>query len=369
MALKRPRWKAGRVLLVEHDSKTLRGNPLGDPHVRQLAVWLPAEYDEGATHRRGRRFPVLYDLVGFTGSGLAHVAWKNFSENVPERAARLVHERKMGPAILVFPDCFTALGGNQYVNSSAIGDYADYLTREIVPFVDLELRTLASRDHRGCFGKSSGGYGAMLHGMRYASTWGAVANHSGDAYFEFVYWHEWPNTLNELAKYRPRRSHAGRFDVRKAERGADRGRDDGRVRRFLRAVWRKPKLSTSEGLCIMNLCMAATYDPDPRAPNGFRLPVNLETGEILPERWARWRAHDPVNLVAKYRNNLRSLRGIYIDCGSRDQFHIHYGSRILSKRLREAGIVHVYEEFDDNHSDIDYRMDVSLPFLYRALKP
>ena len=145
----------------------------------------------------------------------------------------------MGPAIVVFPDCFTALGGNQYVNSSAIGDYADYLTREIVPFVDREFRTLASRDHRGCFGKSSGGYGAMLHGMRYASTWGAVADHSGDAYFEFVYWHDWPNTLNELAKYRRRRSRAGRFDVSKAERGADQGRDDGRVQRFLRAVWQK----------------------------------------------------------------------------------------------------------------------------------
>ena len=41
---------------------------------------------------------------------------------------------------MVFPDCFTALGGNQYVNSSAIGDYADYLTKEIVPFVDAEFR-------------------------------------------------------------------------------------------------------------------------------------------------------------------------------------------------------------------------------------
>src|SRR6266702_8564215 len=67
-----------------------------------------------------------------------------------------------------FQNCFTALGGNHYVNSSAIGDYADYLTREIVPFVDREFRTLASREHRGCFGKSSGGYGAILHGMKYA---------------------------------------------------------------------------------------------------------------------------------------------------------------------------------------------------------
>jgi hypothetical protein len=199
MALKRPSWGAGTVVVLEHDSKILRGNPLGDPHVRKLAVWLPPQYDEGGTRGRGQRFPALYDLVGFMGSGLAHVGWKNFSENVAERAARLIHEKKMGPAIIVFPDCFTALGGNQYVNSSAIGDYADYLTREIVPFVDREFRTLASRDHRGCFGKSSGGYGSIIHGMRYPKTWGAIADHSGDAYFEFVYWHDWPNTLNELA--------------------------------------------------------------------------------------------------------------------------------------------------------------------------
>src|SRR5437660_8198744 len=228
MALKRPQWKLGTVIVLEHDSKILRGNRLGDPHVRKLAVWLPPQYDEGATRGRGRRFPVLYDLVGFTGSGLAHVAWKNFSENVPERVARLVHERTMGPAIVVFPDCFTALGGNQYVNSSAIGDYADYLTKEIVPFVDREFRTLASREHRGCFGKSSGGYGAILHGMKYARTWGAIADHSGDAYFDFVYWHDWPNTLNELARFRAPKRKPGAYDaLRESKRkGLAEGKDD-----------------------------------------------------------------------------------------------------------------------------------------------
>ncbi|HEX4780675.1 MAG TPA: alpha/beta hydrolase-fold protein [Usitatibacter sp.] len=368
MTLKRPTWEAGTVVVLEHDSKILRGNALGDPHVRKVAAWLPPQYNEGATRGRGRRFPVFYDMVGFMGSGLSHIAWKNFTENIPERAARLVHEKAMGPAIIVLPDCFTSLGGNQYVNSSALGDYADYLTQEIVPFVDKEFRTLASRDHRGCFGKSSGGYGAIIHGMKYPKTWGAVADHSGDAYFDFVYWHDWPNTLNELSKYRASPVKPGVVDVTKIEKGADSGLDDGRVKRFLEAVWGKPKLSMSEGHCIMNLCMAATYDPDPRAPNGFRLPFNLETGELIPERWKRWRDNDPVNLVAKYRANLQSLRGIYVDCGSRDQYHIHYGTRILSKRLHEAGIEHRYEEFDDNHSDIDYRMDVSLPFLYRALK-
>lgn len=367
MALKRPPGPAGTLVVLEHVSKILKDNPLGDPHVRKLGVWLPPQYDGSGR----RRFPVLYDLVGFTGSGLSHTNWKPFGDNVPERAARLIHERKMGPAIIVFADCFTALGGNQYINSSAIGRYADYLVREIIPCVDREFRTLASREHRGCFGKSSGGYGAIIHGMRYAQHWGAIANHSGDAYFDFVYRNDWPDTLNELAKHRsPRLKPGARNVLRDAgRRGLERGLDDGRIRRFLDHVWQKENLSHAEGHCLMNLCMAATYDPDPKAPLGFRAPFNLESGEAITGRWQNWLRHDPINLVAKYRSNLRSLRGIYIDCGWRDQYRIHYGTRILSKRLAAAGVRHTYEEFDDNHSDIDYRMDVSLPFLYKALKP
>ncbi|MDL1880007.1 enterochelin esterase [Gammaproteobacteria bacterium PRO2] len=367
MAIKRPKHAEGTLVVLEHDSRILRDNPLGDPHCRRLGVWLPPQYHRGPARRR---FPVLYDFVGFTGTGLSHANWKPFGDNLPERAARLIGEGRMAPAIIVFPDCFTALGGNQYINSSAIGRYADYLTREIVPFVDREFRTRAGREHRGCFGKSSGGYGAIIHGMKYASVWGAVADHSGDAGFEFIYRCDWPNTLNELARYRrPARRPGAYAAAREAARaGLADGRDDGRTRRFLEAVWKKEKLSTAEGHCIMNLCMAATYDPDPRAPLGFRLPFNLESGELIEARWARWLRHDPVNLVSRHRDALRSLRGIYIDCGWRDQYHIHYGSRQLAQRLSAAGIRHVYEEFDDNHSDIDYRMDVSLPFLTRALR-
>jgi enterochelin esterase-like enzyme len=366
MAIKRVKWSPGTLVVLEHRSAILKSNPLRDPHVRKLAVWLPPQYESGA-----ERFPVLFDLVGFTGSGLSHTNWKAFGDNVPERAARLIGTGRMGPIIIVMPDCYTALGGNQYVNSSAIGRYADYLTRELVPFVDREFRTLAHRDHRGCFGKSSGGYGAMLHGMQHADTWGAIANHSGDAYFDFVYRHDWPNTLNELTRFRLPKRRAGAYDARgeAARRRLAEGVDDGRIRRFLEAIWKREKLTGKEGLCLMNLAMAATYDPDPRTPLGFRVPFNLESGELIETRWRRWLAHDPINMVDRHRSNLKSLRGIYIDCGWRDQFHIHYGARILSQRLAAAGIRHSYEEFDDDHSDVDYRMDVSLPFLYRALQP
>ena len=362
MARKSPLSNAGELVILQHESTVLRDNPLGDPYSRKLPVWLPPQYSSG---KGQKHFPVLYDLVGYTGSGWSHVGWKSFEENLPERAARLIHDRRMGPCILVFPNCFTALGGNQYINSSAIGRYADYLTRELIPFVDKEFRTLADRDHRGCFGKSSGGYGAIVHGMKYPQYWGAVADHSGDAYFDFVYQHDWPNTLNELAKYRLPELKPGLY---RPKSNLKPGRDDGRVRRFLEHIWKTEKPSGAEVHCLMNLCMAATYDPSPSAPNGFNLPFNLETGERIEARWKKWLAHDPVNMVANHKKALKSLRGIFIDCGWRDQYHIHYGCRQLSGQLRKAGVTHRYEEFDDTHSGIDYRMDVSLPFLVRALK-
>lgn len=360
MAIKRFNGPAGRLVEVEFESRILADNPLGDPAVRRFPVWLPPGYDGGR-----KRYPVLYDLVGYTGAGMSHTNWQGFDENVPERAARLIHSHKMTGCIIVFPDCFTALGGNQYVNSSAIGNYADYLTREIIPFIDSEFRTLAAREHRGCFGKSSGGYGALLHGMKYARYWGAVACHSGDSYFDFIYRSDWPNTLTQLARFAEPRQRPGEWQRPGAN---NEGLDDGRIARFLQHAWKRPRLNHNEMHCLMNLCMAATYDPDPDAPNGFRVPFDLDTGEIIAPRWRQWLRHDPINLVKRYAKNLRTLKGLYIDCGWRDQYHIHYGSRIIAERLRDNDVPHVYEEFDGTHSGIDQRMDVSLPFLQKVLR-
>ena len=51
--------------------------------------------------------------------------------------------------------------------------------------MDRSYRTLPERAHRAISGKSSGGYGAMVQSMRHPEVFGAVANHSGDIYFEF----------------------------------------------------------------------------------------------------------------------------------------------------------------------------------------
>jgi enterochelin esterase-like enzyme len=357
MARKRQHHLDGTLINLRHDSNILKSNPWGDPTERVHQVYLPAAYDQGSSRRR---FAVLYDLVGYTGSGGSHTGWRSFDESVPERLDRLIADGKMPPVIVVFPDCFTALGGNQYINSKAIGRYADFLIRELIPAIDGEFRTKANRNHRGIFGKSSGGYGALIHGMQYAEHWGAIASHSGDCYFDYIYKSEWPAALSSLQTHTATQTPPRAAQTRP-------GFDDGRIRRFLDYMWSTERPSGADITALMMICMAASYDPDSRAPLGFRVPYDMNTGVLLESRWQRWLRHDPVVMAKSAKANLASLKGIYIDCGWRDQYHIHFGSRQLSATLSRMKIKHTYEEFDATHSGIDYRMDKSLPFLARRL--
>ncbi len=329
----------GRVVEVEIDSAALGRNLLGDPARRAVAVYLPPGYDDGDGD-----YPLFVDLVGFTGSGFAHLSWKPFGESVPQRLDRLVDEGRMGPVVAAFPDCFTSLGGNQYIDSVAMGDWEEFLIDEMLPRLEAEFRIRPGREHRAVFGKSSGGYGAIVHGLRRGDAWGAVACHSGDMAFDLCYRPDFPKTLRELAKH-------------------------GGIAGFLDHVDQATKLDDGEMHALMILAMAATYDPDPAAPKGVRLPVDLETCQLDPERWAAWVEHDPIHLVRKPASHasLRTLRVLYVDCGSKDQYHLVYGARVFRDALEAARIPHRYEEFDDDHSNIDYRMDESLPFLYEAL--
>jgi hypothetical protein len=118
---------------------------------------------------------------------------------------------------------------------------------------------------------------------------------------------------------------------------------------------------------INALAMAASYDPDPEQFLGIRLPVSFDTCEVIEERWANWLRHDPVVALESKADNLRRLKALYIDCGINDQFNLLYGARRFVRRLNELGISYRYEEFPDNHSGVDYRMDESLPFLAQAL--
>lgn len=325
----------GTIHRLTIDSKALAGNLLGDPTERVVDVYVPHGHS-------GEGLPLLVDLVGYTAGGPAHTAWKAFTENVPERLDRLIGEGKMKPAVVAFPDCFSRLGGNQYVNSPVLGNYEDFLIEEMLAAVEQKF-VCGGTGKRGVFGKSSGGFGALVHAMRHPDVWAAAASHSGDAGFEHLYLPEFPNTLRALAKH------------------------DNVIEKWLNAFEGKIKLDGKDTMVLMILCQAASFDPDPGAYLGLRLPVTPDTCEIIPERWENWLKWDPAIMVKTQGASIGKLKAFYLECGTEDQYNILYGTRRIHKELEGQGIAHRYEEFPDNHSGVDYRMDLSLPYLAEAL--
>lgn len=330
--------KRGRVEMLEFTSEVLRGNAAGDPHVRRIPVWLPPSYDAEPT----RRWPVLYVLTGFTGRGRMLLNDGPFSPSLDDRLDALVASGACGEMIVVMPDCYTRFGGSQYLDSPATGAYATHLCDELVPWVDAHFRTRPGREHRGVAGKSSGGFGALTLSMSRADVFGAVACHSGDLYFEYCYRPDFPVALTTLQAA-------------------------GGVRAFLEKFERATQKGKHEFATFNIVGMAAAYSPDPAGELGFALPFDLSSGELREDVWARWLEHDPLRRLDRHADALRSLRALFLDCGTRDEFHLQHGARLFSRRLTALGIAHEHQEFDDGHMNISYRYDVSLPVLARAL--
>ena len=328
----------GTVHTIWIESECLKGNLLGDPTRRRVDVYVPPGHD-------GSGLPLLVDLVGYTAGGPSHTNWKNYGENVPERLDRLIGTGEMRPAVVAFPDCFTRLGGNQYIDSDAMGAWESFLVREMLPAVE-ERYAAGGPGRRGVFGKSSGGFGAIVQAMRNGGTvWAAAACHSGDMGFELLYQSDFPNVLRHLAEH------------------------EMSIEAFIRAFETGPKAKDKDWHTMMVLAQCATFDPDPTQFLGLRLPIDTHTCEAIPERWDNWLRWDPLRMADRpdVLENLRSLRALFIDCGDIDQYNLVYGARILHRKLDAAGVPHIYEEFHDNHSSTDYRMDRSLPILAQAL--
>lgn len=330
-----PNIPAGTVHRLSIKSKVLRDNPLGDDPVRDIHVYVPHQHN-------GEKLPLLVDLIGFTAGGPAHTNWRNFTENIPEQADRLIASGEMPPALIAFPDCFTRLGGNQYINSAGIGRWDDFLLQEAVPFVEKRF-SCGGAGRRGVFGKSSGGFGAIVHALLHPDFWSAAACHSGDMGFPLMYLPEFPHVLRAIAKR------------------------DNSIQKWLENFYTKRKVKDEDIHVLMMFAQCATFDPDPKCFMGLRLPVDIETCELIPERWENWMKWDPLTLVETRSKGLKRMKLLFIDCGDIDQYNLVYGARRMHRALDRMGVPHIYEEFPDNHSGTDYRMDRSLPLLAKAL--
>jgi S-formylglutathione hydrolase FrmB len=318
------------VLPVE--SHVLRGNPLGDPHRRELHVLAP-DGEHGP-------LPAIWLLAGYSGSPATMLADDPWSEGMLRRVQRLADRGDLPPALFALPDGFTALGGSQYLDSTATGAYETHLWTELRPALEARFPVRA----HGVAGKSSGGYGAIVQAMRHPEIVRAVACHSGDMCFEYTYLPHFPALADALRRL---------------------GGVDGLIAAHAADPNKRGKLFDP----IQTLCMAACYAPDPAAPSGIALPVDPQTGAVDEAVFARWLALDPVRMIREDRHAqaLAGLELLFLDCGDRDEYQLHWGLRQLVAGLAARGVRHTHEEFEGGHGGISHRYDMSLPRLAHAL--
>lgn len=325
----------GAVETRPFESDVLRGNALGDPHVREVPVYLPpAALD-------GQALPVVFLLAGFTGRGQAMLETHPWRGGAVRAYDKALHESGDSGAILVMPDAFTKLGGSQYVNSSAVGRYADYVADELPAFVDATYSTRAGA--RAVAGKSSGGFGALHLAMTKPGVFKAVASISGDCAFELPLGHEMIGAARALAG------------------------SDGDPRPWLAEFESTHELSGDGHAAINVIAMSACYAPSESSPWGFDMPFDPETCQRREDVWKRFLAFDPLVAARSHVAELKALDLLHVEAGLRDEFGLQFGARQLVRELRSLGIDVDHEEHDAGHFGLDKRYDVVVPKLVAAL--
>ena len=324
----------GALHELEFQSEALAGNPLGDPSSRPLYVYTPPGWpDDGP-------YPAVWSIQGMTGQ---IDMWRNrspYSSTFIEDLDRLIVADECRPVVVPMPDCWTAYGGSQFINSAGTGEYLTYLCDELVPFVDERFATKPERDARAVQGKSSGGYGALVLPMLRPDLWGGLGDVSGDAAFEYCYLPDFPQTWAVL-------------------------RDHDSIEDFWAQMLEDPSPSHATFAAVNAIAMAACYSPGPDgAPE---LPFSARDGSLREDVWERWLEWDPVRMIADRIEDLRSMRAISLECGLQDEYNLYVGTAIIHERLERAGIEHRFDLFEGKHGGLTPRYAPLVAWLAERL--
>jgi S-formylglutathione hydrolase len=234
--------------------------------------------------------------------------------------------------IVVMPDAYNRYLGSHYANSVLTGHWADFISQELVTYIDAAYRTMPSPASRGLTGHSMGGRGTLYLAMKYPGVYSAIYGLSSS------------------------RMAFEQFDP------------------FTKDIWLQvlalQDINNVERKFIVPIGFAAAYSPNPhRPPFLVDFPFESAQGELkrVESVWQKWLAHDPVALVASHQANLRQLRAIQFDCGTADD--LLGANRLFAQVLATAGIPHRFEEYDCDHTNrIRERLETKvLPFFSEVL--
>jgi hypothetical protein len=296
----------GQVVVPQLRSESLSHSLIGTDPVRKLAVYLPAGYESAP-----QRYPVIYYLP----NPLVKFDEGFYRGQVRESLDRAIAAGEINKVIFVAVDMATPLGCSWYVNSPVTGNWEDFMVRELVPYIDANFRTLASRDSRGIMGDFMGGYGAIRFGMTHPEVFGTVyALHpvgTGSGIYTMYSRPDWKLLENTQS--------------------VDQIRD------------------SPLGLIFISIFQASVPDVN-RPPLYLDLQAHAVGDSLEIDSAVTERLRDNFlleTMIGKYADNLKSLRGLRFDWARNDgnQDHV-YANQAFTHKLNEFGIPHESEEYN-----------------------
>jgi S-formylglutathione hydrolase FrmB len=343
-----PPWQrelAGALDSLVVASAVLADNPLGDPPQRPLYVYRAPGIDRIAPDGPpgASDVPVVFVLQSFLNQADRWFNRETFEPNVFERLDALFGAGVVPPAVVVFADAWTSLGGSQFINSPGVGNYSDYLCDEMVPFIETLYPVRRDPQGRGVAGHSSGGYGATVNAMLRPDVFGAFSSRAGDALFEVSMQPDFPRAAKVL-----------RDDF------------DSSIEHFVAAFEARERFDYRRfGLVLTLYAAAAAYSPGPDGRP--ELPFDVRTGRTLPDVFERWLAWDPVRLAAGHAAGLRGMRRIHLEAGRADEVNLDLAAQALSDELTRLEVEHSFELFEGGHGGGGHRLPAAIADLVRAL--
>jgi hypothetical protein len=323
----------GQIVDRQITSTHFAANKISVSPVRRMVIYLPPGY-----YSSSRRFPVIYFLP--------NPFEDNYHFDFDHRDAqglfdRAVVEGVIKKFILVAVDMNTPLGSSWYVNSSATGNWEDFMIQELVPYIDANFKTLPNRDSRGIAGIFIGGYGAIRFGMRHPEVFGSVyAMHPVGT-----------GTGVRVSAAIPK------WEILVNAKSMDDVKNDGGTQIFT--------------------TMFEAHLPDPDKPPLFiDLLAHQEGDQLIIDAKLMERFRNNFYLetmIPQYADNLKSLRGFKFDWSRNDANFDHvYANQAFTHKLNEFGIVHQAEEYSGTFGESDWGVDGRfytevLPFFARYL--
>lgn len=343
-----------KLLELKIEAPSLKGNLLGDPTEQPVYVYLPPGY-EGST----KRYPTLYLLHGFTSNSGVWINGQYQGMKLQTLMDDSIKNGTVREMIVVAANGSNAYKGSFYRNSAVTGNWEDFIIRDLVKYVDSSYRTIPQAESRGIAGHSMGGYGSMMLGMKHPEIFSAVYALSPCCLAMEADMSEansaWPGVLQLTTK--------------EQLSGTPRS-----FAQFYHSAF---------------IALSAAFSPNPnRAPFFVDFPFEPKSGICNPPAegklltdspcvqkneavYAKWRSNLPVYIAEANQENLKKLRGIFLDYGAKEEFeHIRTGVKLLSKTFSELNIPHQFEVYaDGDHGNkIRQRMETRLlPFFNEKL--